>query len=429
MASCGLASALGIFCRDHCHPERLPPGAEPTSTVWRCGLSDKLPIHPALIQPGLPGVTYQNVDWLRASVLSLDYLYCVGWRNPVCLPSSSTLTEAQQSVIKRMADPVDSFIAQEDRMSTCSTASAKLKSRKFDYCGEVIERMEDLVTEKVLKAWPQPGNAAVVDLQACLPDDLAAELNSPRSFLIPKVDLPDRRRGSKVWASEHEWFKLVKAGFERGLFTSVDDKDVPTDKRRFAITNGAGAVPKVKVVGGREDVGQSFISILCPMNDALRILPGAQDSLPYIGQLTAVVADPDSYLVLDSEDLQSPVQNAEGLASVFCVHARSQRRCFGDPAARCCDRPMGWTSAVTLTQAAVRHIAYSVANVPSRGDVRKDAPLPDEGSHTILSWTTLTRSGASSGRSPRHQRESLPRTTRSSLMPATGNLGCNSADP
>ena len=53
------------------------------------------------------------------------------------------------------------------------------------------------------------------------------------------------------------------------------------------------------------------------------------------------------------------------------------------PVARCCVRPsrsFRWGG----RRQAIRHIAYSVAKVPSRGDVRKDAPLPDEDSHTIL---------------------------------------------
>ena len=38
--------------------------------------------------------------------------------------------------------------------------------------------------------------------------------------------------------------------------------------------------------------------------------------------------------------------------------------------------PMGWTSAVTLIQAAVRQISY--------GDVRKDRALPEADDRTIL---------------------------------------------
>ena len=61
----------------------------------------------------------------------------------------------------------------------------------------------------------------------------------------------------------------------------------------------------MKEVQGRTVEAQGFISILCPMSDAMRLLPGAQDTLLYIGQMTGVMAEKDSYLVLDSEDLES----------------------------------------------------------------------------------------------------------------------------
>ena len=40
--------------------------------------------------------------------------------------------------------------------------------------------------------------------------------------------------------------------------------------------------------------------------------------------------------------------------------------------------------ALTLIQAAIRHISYEIAKVPSLGDVRKDRPLPSTDSHTVL---------------------------------------------
>ena len=40
--------------------------------------------------------------------------------------------------------------------------------------------------------------------------------------------------------------------------------------------------------------------------------------------------------------------------------------------------PMGWTSAVTLIQAAIRHISYEIARVPWLGD------LPSTDTHTVL---------------------------------------------
>ena len=161
-------------------------------------------------------------------------------------------------------------------------------------------RSLDLDAEKIVRAWPAPGSAAVVNLEDCLPTDLKEAIH-----LLHETELPERHRGLRVRASDEEWFKIVKAGYDRGMFTAVKDEDVPVDKRGHLITNGAGGVAKSKVQGGVTVEMQRFISILCPTNDAMRLLPGAQDTLPYIGQLAAVLAEKDSYLVLDSEDLHS----------------------------------------------------------------------------------------------------------------------------
>ena len=207
-------SGLGIFSRSHSNPERLPPDAESTSTS-ASSHGDILPIHPARIQPGLPGINYQNVD---------------GWSNPICLRAGAPLSDAQ--LVKSLAEPIHRFVAPETRMSPAADFGWKLKSKRFDYMGNPVEHMENLVADKVVKAWPTPGNAAVVDLKACLPDELASKLDDPHSFLTPKVDLPERRRGSKVWATEDEWFTVIKAG----LFAAVDDKDIPANRRGVAIT-------------------------------------------------------------------------------------------------------------------------------------------------------------------------------------------------
>ena len=82
-------------------------------------------------------------------------------------------------------------------------------------------------------------------------------------YLLPETELPERHRGSRVRASDEAWFKIVKAGYDRGMFTAGRDEDVPVDKRAHLITNGAGGVAKNKVQGGVTVEMQRFISILC----------------------------------------------------------------------------------------------------------------------------------------------------------------------
>ncbi|CAE7177202.1 unnamed protein product [Symbiodinium necroappetens] len=386
-------TALGNFARTYANPEELPPGDEPTSQRGRRGQhGDLMPIHPALVVQGLEGIPTDNLHWVRLILLGLDFMYCSAWSKAVCVPMARTLTTNQKEAIKRIGEQVDRFISREDRLPPAKAAAAKLCSKKFDYNGQPVEHMRDLVAEKVLKAWPKVGSAAVVDLRDCLPEELRTALDRPRDFLLPEAELPERHRGSKVRASDEEWHKIVKAGYDRGMFVSVDDREVPRDKQGHLITNGAGAVVKLKKEGGRDVEAQRFISVLCPTNDVMRLLPGAQDKLPYIGQLTAILAERDSYLVLDSEDLQSafnlfrmPLEWAPMFSFAQKVRGDAlggSRNVTLRPALRVV--PMGWTSAVTLIQAAIRHIAYTIAKIPPHGDVTMDQELPSGGAMTIL---------------------------------------------
>ncbi|CAE7668538.1 unnamed protein product [Symbiodinium sp. CCMP2592] len=350
------------------------------------------PIHPGLVVEGLEGITTANLHWVRFIVLCLDFVYCAGWSRPVCVPMGATLYQNQKVAIKRVASQVDRLIARSERLLSSSQALKKLRSKTFDYNGHPVDHMQDLSFSKVIKAWPRQGTAAVVDLKDCLPEELQEALDHPEDYLLPEAELPERHRGSRVRASEEEWFKIVKSGYDRGMFVAVSDSDVPVDKRGHLITNGAGGVAKVKHEGGQVIEAQRFISILCPTNDSMRLLPGAQDQLPYIGQLTAILADKDSYLVLDSEDLQSafnlfrmPLQ----WAPFFSFAQKVRGDALGGsrheklrPALRVV--PMGWTSAVTLVQAAIRHIAYKIAKIPPHGDVTMDQALPLSSSMTVL---------------------------------------------
>ena len=66
------------------------------------------------------------------------------------------------------------------------------------------------------------------------------------------------------------------------------------------VVNGAGGVTKIKEINGQQVQLQRFFSVLIPMNEMMMELPGAQDTLPYVGQLTSLYL-----LYLGSEDLQS----------------------------------------------------------------------------------------------------------------------------
>ena len=111
-----------------------------------------------------------------------------------------------------------------------------------------------------------------------------------------------------------------------------------------------------------------------------------------MGQLTAILAKENDYLAIDSEDLHSAF-NLFRMSKTWALFFSFGKKVRGDALGGSTHEklrlalavvPMGWTSAVTLIQAAIRHIAYSIAKIPRQGDINKDDPLPDVDDLTVL---------------------------------------------
>lgn len=204
--------------------------------------------------------------------------------------------------------------------------------------------------------------------------------------------MPEKSPRSRVRASDQEWFKLCAYAHSLGMMKVVDDDAVPRDRSGHLITNGAGAVKKEKVIDGKVCECQRFISILVPTNAATTPIKGAQDTLPYIGTLSALMLEEDEVLYLDSEDLQS----AFNLFSVpdnwlgfFSYSKKVDGKAFGLPAGKLVRPalavvPMGWHSAVGIVQEAVRNLAFERGKVDIGTSVEKGRPIPDTKSLAVV---------------------------------------------
>ncbi len=186
-------------------------------------------------------------------------------------------------------------------------------------------------------------------------------------------------------ADEETWYRICKAAHQRGMMRPVRDEDLYKDVEGHYVVNGAGGVSKKKFVDGQEVDLQRFISILVPTNEHSLELPGEQDSLPYVGQLTGILLDETSDLYMYSEDFTSAF-NLFRVPESWSVHFAFAKKVKGSafggsdeimvrPAMAVI--PMGWKSAVTLVQAAVRHIVFDKAKVPRESSVEKGRPLPE----------------------------------------------------
>ena len=373
-------SPLGEFVRSFCQSTQPPLSAE----LCHERRGDLLPIHPFVLRPGSLGITSHNVHWVQAAIYALNFSYCCGWSKPVCVPIAGQVTRNQQKAVFMLARQIDRTMIGSDQLPKMGKLKENLNSKRFDYSGNPVEHMLELDAEKVIEAWPRPGAAAKVEITSLLSAEMLSAIGDPKDWWLPHDRKPSKATRSKVRASDETWFKICSAAHERGMMRPVNDGDLCRDREGHFVVNGAGGVAKKKEKNGVVVELQRFISILIPSNEHSVQLPGEQDSLPYVGQLTGIVLEEENDLYLHSEDFTSAF-NLFAVPPAWSVHFAFAKKvkasAFGGddklmvrPALSVI--PMGWKSAVTLVQAAVRHIVFDRCQIPRSTSLEKNLPIP-----------------------------------------------------
>ena len=182
-----------------------------------------------------------------------------------------------------------------------------------------------------------------------------------------------------------EWTKICRAGFERKMMYPLQEREVFRDHRGRPVFNGAMAVPKIKKIDGKEVRLQRFISNLVPTNTYQKHLPGDDIHFPYLGQMAVLSLNDDEELLIESEDLTScynlftfPREWAPFMAFGKAVDSSVFDLPPGEPMyPAMVVIPMGWLSAVALTQCIVRHLVFDLSGVAPESEVRKTADFPE----------------------------------------------------
>ncbi len=285
-----------------------------------------------------------------------------------CKPKqpSKKLTPAQELMLTRLADVGMRVSYHGGSVSSYKEGYAELVTAKFDYSGEPVQYMQELVAEKVIPCWPRVGEAAVQDAVTFVEPQVRAWLEDPISCLLPVSQWPDVPPLSRVRATDAEWEKIVRAGFERGMMRLVRDDEVFRDTKGRPVLNGAGGVRKVKTVGGEERELQRFISILVPSNTYQKNRPGDDVHLPYLGQMSMMEVEIDEDILIDSEDLTSCFnlfRVPPRWSGFFAFAKKVSARVFGGPPSELvyvgmAVVPMGWINSVALMQTVVRTLVF-----------------------------------------------------------------------
>ena len=92
----------------------------------------------------------------------------------------------------------------------------------------------------ILKAWPEQGQAAVADVALWrLRPEMQCSLKGP-------AERPPRSKKGLAHAAQDDWNQIVRAAWERGMMTEVDEDTIPRNNRGHLIVNGAGASARRK---------------------------------------------------------------------------------------------------------------------------------------------------------------------------------------
>ena len=359
--------------------EGTPLAAEP---------SNLFPVRVSLCQKFLRGRDEAVVSWVMTLVEVLNY-HAMSGKAQLGPPQ---LSAAQELMVTRLFEAVKRFEAKGGKMAPFKACREAIGCVRFDYSGEPVQYMESLIAEKVIACWPRPGEAAVQDAVKFVPPEVREWLENPAACLLPQAAWPERPPVSRVRADDKEWEAIVRAGVERGMMEQVPADRLFRDHNGEPILNGAGAVKKVKVIGGESRSLQRFISVLVPSNTYQAHMPGHDEHLPYLGQMAMLEIDEDEEVLIDSEDLTScfnlfrlPQQWVGFNAFAKQVSAAV----FGGPASEMVYVgmrvvPMGWINSVALMQTVVRSLVFGMSRVPETSEVSKLKWFPDDDSVSVV---------------------------------------------
>ena len=367
--------------------EGVPP-EEKSSKDTRGG--DLFPIDPKAVQKYLCARDVDLINAVQLMVVALNALSHGPESEPVSPPEE--LTKAQKGTVNHLCSALEYLNETKIVCPKLEDSEAALQAARFDYQGDPVMMMEDIVAERVIGAWPEVGKCAVQDATRFLPADLEKKLLNPESCLKLTHEWPESPHHSKVRASDEEWNKVVKAAFERKMMVPIHPDEVFKDHRGNPVLNGAGAVKKEKKVGDQVVQLQRFISNLIPSNMFQDRIDGDDKMLPYLGQLTLLEQEEDEVWLVDSEDFTScfnlfrmPACWRKYMAFGKLVDASLMG---GEPGTKVYPAmnvlPMGWVSSVAIIQAIVRTLVFDISEVPRSSEISKVLKIPDDDDLTVI---------------------------------------------
>eukprot|EP00435_Cladocopium_sp_Y103_P023053 s2813_g5.t1 len=347
-----------------------------------------LPIRVSAAEHYCKRLPEEVASWVCLLVEVLNFAYLGGKK----ILGGEILNDPQRAALEMLILSVEDFSENGQRIPVLPNLKDDLGRIRFDYGGEMVSVMEELEADSVIACWPKVGEAGIQPAERFVSEEVKEWLSKPRSTLLPRCYWPDRPPKSRVRASDAEWEKLVKAAVERNMMREVAEEDILCDHAGNLILNGAGAVPKFKVIDGVEKRLQRFISILVPSNSYQEHMPGDDRHLPYLGQLSMIELSETQELLIDSEDLTScfnlfslprewsgMMTFSKQVSSAVFGGSPDQKSWVGMSVV-----PMGWINSVSLMQTVVRQLVFVESGIPFSSEISKMKRFPEDTSASLV---------------------------------------------
>eukprot|EP00435_Cladocopium_sp_Y103_P066889 s91_g29.t1 len=278
-----MPSPLGNFVRSYCLAAQ-PLTEMGTDVIDTHG--ELLPIPVWLISTRLPEVADSNVDWLKAIICTINFQYCTGWAEPGCVPIKDHLSKEQAYAVSRLARLINANVLSEDTIARFSDCLELIANQDDAQAGRPFEHVGDMDCNRLVAAWPQPGNGESRPIEPHVSPEARVALSDPSKFLLPREMMPSNALRAKVLASDSEWFKIVRAAWERGLMKPVEEATVPRDRTGHLITCGAGATSSELLIGGRMASCQGLVIDVSAINSVTIPLGDFRGAYACPGELT-----------------------------------------------------------------------------------------------------------------------------------------------
>ena len=169
----------------------LEKGVATGSTPTTTRSNDLLPVSVKKVKQFLEGKDSDVIEWIVKVVEILNY-HALGMKPRL---GAADLTPAQELMVTRLLESAKRFVNHGGSVKAFDVGTRELSTAKFDYSGEPLQYMQELVADKIIPCWPKIGEAAIQDAT----DFVSPVVRDPIDWIRQKSSLDIFLENRSIW--------------------------------------------------------------------------------------------------------------------------------------------------------------------------------------------------------------------------------------